>query len=167
MQEEQTVPFQPEYIWVQQPVYIGLFRLYLLLVALWAVLQFIRFLWSFRRGWTAQQQNRSATEFLQFLEISSVKASSFKTAFQLTLLISAAVLAWTSSDGLAQMAIQKTSGIRAVAGWFADALQTFSVGVTVSAVLFCFAAICSSIVRRQRLRHSNSAITHQPNKTLQ
>jgi hypothetical protein len=157
LQEEQTVPFQPEYIWVQQPLYIGLFRLYLLLVALWAVLRFTRFLWSFRRSWIAQLQNKSATEYFQFLEYSSVKANSFKTVSQLTFLISAAVLAWTSSDGLAQVAMQKTSGFRAVAGWFADALQAFSVGVTVSAALFCFATICNSVVRRQRQTPANTA----------
>gem|GEM_PF-4295031 len=161
LQEEQTVPFQPEYIWVQQPMYIGLFRLYLLLVTLWAVIRFIRFLWIHRRVRIAQQQEKPAMEFLQFLNLSSVVANSFKTASQLTLLISAAVLAWTSSDGLSQVAIQKTSGIRAVAGWFADALQTFSVGVAVSAVLFCSAAICNSIVQRQRLRYSNPEIPRQ------
>jgi hypothetical protein len=69
----------------------------------------------------------------------------------MTLLIAVIVLTWTLSDDLTLIYVQKTSGVRAVAGAFADALKTFSLGMIVSTVLFCCGAFCERLIHRHRL----------------
>jgi hypothetical protein len=161
LQEEQTVTLQPECVWVHVPLYIGLFRLYLVLVTVWTAFRFARLLWSFGRQRMARQ-NQSATSVSDFWELASFKTGSFRTLSQLTLLIAVIVLAWTVSDDLTQIYVQKTSRFRAVAGALADVLKTFSEGIIVSAGLFCSATFCEGLIHRQQLGLTRTGNKSQP-----
>jgi hypothetical protein len=151
MQEEQTVPFHPMELHYG-PWYIGLFRLYLVIVILLATLRVIRLLWTLRRQRLARQSKSSAALSLpEYWESAYIKARSFKALSQLTLMIAVTVLVWSLSSDLMQVATQKTSGAVAVAGAVADALRTFSAGMIVSTVLFCCAVFCERLIRRYQL----------------
>jgi len=142
-------------------MYISLFRLYLLSVTVWAIFRFARLLWTFRRQ-RISRPNESLAGSSDLWQVSSIKTRSFKTLSQLTLLVAVIVLACTLSDDLTQVYVQKTSGIRAVAGAFADALRTFSAGMIVSTGLFCCAALCERLIDRQRLELVRTANKAQP-----
>jgi hypothetical protein len=150
LQEDPTVTFQPEFVWVHVPLYISLFRLYLVVVALFAGIQFARLLWSFGKQ-KRTRQSQSLAEVSDFWEHSSFKTRSLKTLAKTTLLIAVIVSTWVVSDDLAQITLQKTSSVRAVAGAFADALRMFSAGTIVSTMLFGCAIFCESVIHRQRL----------------
>ena len=165
MQEGQDVTFQPEFVWAHPPMYVGLFRLYLLLVSSWAIIRFAWLLWAFRRQRIARQ-DESLAGFSDIWELSSIKTRSLKALSQLTLLVALIVLAWTLSDDLTLIYVQKTSGVRAITGAFADALNTFCLGAIVSTGLFCCAAFCEHLIHRQRLgitRAGNKAQPAPPN----
>ena len=161
MQEEQTVTFQPMEVYV--PWYIGLFRLYLVFVILLAIFRFARLLWTLRRQRIARQtESPAALSLPELWERSYIKARSFKTLAQLTLLIAVTVLAWSLSGDLMQVATQKTSGVGAVAGALADALKTFSAGMIVSTALFSCAVFCERLIHRQRLGLTRKGSKAQP-----
>jgi hypothetical protein len=149
MQDEQTVTFQS--IEVSVPWYIGLFRLYLVFVTLLAVFRFAQLLWTLRTQRIARDTGSPALNLPELWQHSHIKALSFKTLAQLTLLIAVTVLAWSLSGDLMQVATQKTSGVGAVAGAFADALKTFSAGMIVSTALFSCAVFCERLIHRHRL----------------
>jgi len=155
MQEEQAVIFQAMENYV--PWYVGLFRLYLALVILLAIFRFARLLWILRKKRIDEQaQSSVGVSLSEYWERSYIKASSFKTLSLLTLLVAMTVFVWTVSGDLMQVATQKTSGVGALAGAFADALKTFAVGVIVSTVLFCCAAFCERLIDRHRLRRTRA-----------
>ena len=161
MQEEQTVAFEPMEVYV--PWYIGLFRLYLVLVMLLAIFRFVRLLWTLRRKQVTQQtESLLGLSLSEFWERPSIKARSFKTLSLLTFLVAVTVLVWTLSSDLMGVATQKSSSLGAVAGAFADALRTFAVGVIVSTDLFCCAAFCERLIHRQRLWLARTGNKAQP-----
>ena len=156
MQEEQTVTFSPMEVYV--PWYTSLFRLFLIVVLLLAFFRFARLLWTLRRKRILQQtESLVGLSLSEFWDRLYLKARSFKTLSLLTFLIAVTVLAWTSSGDLMQVATQKTAGVGAIAGAFADALKTFALGVIVSTALFCCAAFCERSIDRHRLGRPPSA----------
>jgi len=161
LQEEQTVSFQPMENYV--PWYVGLFRLYLAFVAMLAIFRFTRLLWALRRQRTARNIETIETSFSPELwEHSYIKARSFKTLAQLTLLIAVTFLAWNLSAALMQLATQKTSGVGAVSGAFADALENFSAGMIVSTALFACSAFFERLIHMHRFGPTRKASKSQP-----
>jgi cytochrome c biogenesis factor len=150
--QDQTVTFQAmDEAFV--PWYLRLFRIYLLLVLLFAIYRTARLTWTLRRRTIPQTSNQ--TTFVMhpdFWHPLHAGVRSFKTLSQVTLLFSVAVLAWNLSDDALQLATQKTVGMGAVSGAAADALRTFASGVTLGAALFCLGVIFERAIQRRALR---------------
>ena len=150
---EQTVTFQPmhdEYV----PWHIGLFHLYLVLVALIALVRSARVIWSLRSQRVAIQHSEN---FLQrrsqdFWEYSCAVAQSLKSLSNLTVLISVIEMLWSLADVTTQIATQKTAGSQAIAGALANTLRNASAGFIVSAALFCVSILCEHLIRSRRVR---------------
>lgn len=160
MQEDQTVTFQPMEVYV--PWYIGLFRLYLVFVILLAIFRFVRILWILRKQRVALHTESSATLFSpESLELSFIKARSFKTLSQLTLLIAVTVFVWSVSGDLMQVAMRRTSGVGALAGDFADALRNFSAGMIVSTALFSCSVFCERLIYPHRLGPKQKSVADE------
>ena len=151
LQEDQTVSFQPMYD-VFIPWYIKLFHLYLILVFLLTILRSTHLAWTLRTLRIAGHFSDAFSARAQdFWEHSYFKARSLKTLSHVTLLISMIALSWSFADILSQVAMQKTAGIGAIAGAFADTLRTFTVGVVISTALLCVSVLFERLIRRRKL----------------
>jgi|HubBroStandDraft_1064217.scaffolds.fasta_scaffold18542_4 Na+/H+ antiporter NhaD/arsenite permease-like protein len=159
LQEEQTVTFQPEYIWVSHPWYVNLFSWYLLFVFLLGIVGSIQVVWSLRKLRIASRQSESHSESIsqERSEPLRAKASSFRNLSHLTVLISIIVLFSSLSDAFMEVATQKVAGIRAIAGAVADTLTISSGGVIIATGLFCIAIFCERLRldRKTGLRHKS------------
>jgi hypothetical protein len=151
MQEEMTVQFQPIYeghtSWFQR-----LFIIYLLSVLLITVFRSVRLIWRVRklRRQKSSASSGSSSEFLPRWDSCQRDTESMKKFSHLTLLLSLLVLAMGSINVLAGVSTAKAPSVPYTAGYMADAITPFSVGIGVCIVLYCCAMFFDALLARRK-----------------
>jgi hypothetical protein len=137
----------------QLPWFTKVFVIYLALVLLVSAFRAINLLWRIR--WLQKTQkgipNQVAASISSW-ESRYAKVASIKNLSMLTFLLCVLFLAWSTTQVLLGIAVQKVTGSAFLAGAMVEVLTTFSLGIFVCAVLYAVAMFCEGALARQKAR---------------
>jgi len=151
--QETTVGWDPMYEG-HLPWFTKVFVAYLALVLLLSAaraMSLIRRLRALRK-----LERDTATEltskFPLFWESLYAKVAAIKNLSVLTLLLSVLVFAWSTTQILLGVTMEKSTGVGFLAGAMAEGLTVFSLGILVCAVLYTIAIFFEAALARRRMR---------------
>jgi hypothetical protein len=151
--QETTVNFEPMYEG-QLPWFIKLFVLYLAASLLASVFRGIRLMWTLHslRKMGREAATQASTEFQFLWDSCNAKTASIKHLSALTFLLTVLVSAWSMTQILKGVSMEKVTGTAPFAGATAEVLTAFSLGILVCAVLYAIAFIYEALLVRCKLR---------------
>jgi hypothetical protein len=150
MQESTTIQWNPMYEG-QLPWSSRLFVIYLAVVLLAFCFRAMHMLLHLR---SLRKAGQEANALWLAWDSCHAKAVSIKNWSALTFLLSFLMSAWSMTETLRGIAVQKVTGTAFLAGVTAEVLMTFCFGMFVCAVLYAFGFLYEALLVRYKLRQS-------------
>ena len=151
--QETTLGWEPMYEG-HLPWFTRVFVAYLALVLLLSAARAISLIRRLRALRKLEQETATAmtSKFPLFWESLYAKTAAIKNLSVLTLLLSLLVFAWSTTQILVGVTMEKSTGVGFLAGAMAEVLTVFSSGILVCAVLYTFAIFFEAVLVRRKMR---------------
>jgi glucan phosphoethanolaminetransferase (alkaline phosphatase superfamily) len=151
--QETTVGWEPMYEG-HLPWFTKVFVVYLALVMLLLAARAIGLIRRLRALRKLEQETATelTSKFPLFWESLYAKTAAIKSLSMLTLLLSLLVFAWSTTQLMLGITMEKSTGVAFLAGTMAEVLTVFSLGILVCTVLYTFAILFEAVLVRRKMR---------------
>jgi hypothetical protein len=151
--QETTVGWEPMYEG-HLPWFTKVFLVYLALMLLLSAARAISLIRRLRalRKLERETATELTSKFPLFWESLYAKIAAIKNLSVLTLLLSLLVFAWSTTQILLGVTMEKSTGVGALAGAMAEGFTGFSLGILVCAILYTIAMFFEATLVRRKMR---------------